>query len=86
LRAGDSPLLGGFAEHEAARTRLERSDGELNAMWSLLQGGQEIFAPACGVPHLLLWPIVHHRGQLVALRLNDIPVPAMYGPTADSLK
>jgi uncharacterized damage-inducible protein DinB len=27
---------------------------------------------------------VHHRGQLsVYLRLNDIPVPAMYGPSAD---
>ena len=28
--------------------------------------------------------IVHHRGQLtVYLRLNDIPVPALYGPSAD---
>jgi len=28
--------------------------------------------------------IVHHRGQLsLYLRLNDIPVPALYGPSAD---
>ncbi len=28
--------------------------------------------------------IAHHRGQLtVYLRLNDIPVPSLYGPTAD---
>jgi uncharacterized damage-inducible protein DinB len=28
--------------------------------------------------------VVHHRAQLsVYLRLNDIPVPAMYGPSAD---
>jgi uncharacterized damage-inducible protein DinB len=28
--------------------------------------------------------IIHHRAQLgVYLRLNDIPVPALYGPTAD---
>ena len=28
--------------------------------------------------------IVHHRGQLsVYLRLNDIPVPSIYGPSAD---
>jgi uncharacterized damage-inducible protein DinB len=31
--------------------------------------------------------IVHHRGQLtVYLRLNDIPVPGMYGPSADEAK
>jgi len=30
---------------------------------------------------------VHHRGQLtVYLRLNDIPVPGMYGPSADEAK
>jgi uncharacterized damage-inducible protein DinB len=29
--------------------------------------------------------LVHHRGQLtVYLRLNDIPVPSIYGPSADS--
>ena len=28
--------------------------------------------------------LIHHRGQLsVYLRLNDIPVPPIYGPTAD---
>jgi uncharacterized damage-inducible protein DinB len=28
--------------------------------------------------------VVHHRAQLsVYLRLNDIPVPSMYGPSAD---
>ena len=28
--------------------------------------------------------IIHHRGQLtVYLRLNDIPVPALYGPSGD---
>jgi len=33
---------------------------------------------------MVLNHIVHHRGQLsVYLRLNDIPVPAMYGPSAD---
>ena len=32
----------------------------------------------------LMYHLVHHRGQLsVYLRLNDIPVPAIYGPTAD---
>jgi uncharacterized damage-inducible protein DinB len=28
--------------------------------------------------------MIHHRGQLsVYLRLNDVPVPSMYGPSAD---
>jgi uncharacterized damage-inducible protein DinB len=28
--------------------------------------------------------LIHHRAQLgMYLRLNDIPVPAIYGPTAD---
>jgi len=33
---------------------------------------------------MVLNHIVHHRGQLsVYLRLNDIPVPSIYGPSAD---
>ena len=29
--------------------------------------------------------LIHHRGQLsVYLRLNDVPLPSIYGPTADS--
>ena len=46
--------------------------------------------PVCWMPKIavmrsmVLNHIVHHRGQLsVYLRLNDIPVPAMYGPSAD---
>ena len=32
----------------------------------------------------VLYHTVHHRGQLsVYLRLNNVPVPAIYGPTAD---
>ena len=32
----------------------------------------------------VLYHVVHHRGQLsVYLRLNNVPVPAIYGPTAD---
>ena len=82
-------LLSAFAESSSrARTRLERSDAELNAMWSLLQGGQELFSlpRAAAFRTFVLAHVVHHRGQLsVYLRLNDIPVPAIYGPTADTL-
>ena len=31
--------------------------------------------------------LAHHRGQLtVYLRLNDVPVPAIYGPSADDTR
>ncbi len=69
-----------------ARACLDKSDAEYLGMWSLTRGGQEVFS----MPRLaafrtfVLYHIVHHRGQLsVYLRLNDIPVPAIYGPTAD---
>ena len=71
-----------------ARTRraLDRSDAELNATWSLHRGGQELFSMprSAAFRTLVLGHVVHHRGQLsVYLRLNDIPVPPTYGPTAE---
>ena len=49
--------------------------------------GDEIFftMPKIGVVRgMVMNHIIHHRGQLsVYLRLNDIPVPAIYGPSAD---
>ncbi len=54
--------------------------------WSLLMGGQNIFTmPRIAVVRsMILNHIIHHRAQLgVYLRLNDVPVPAIYGPTAD---
>ncbi len=52
-----------------------------------LRNGEQIFLdmPRAGVIRgMVMNHIVHHRGQLsVYLRLNDIPVPALYGPSAD---
>lgn len=62
------------------------SDEKMVQVWSLLSGGKTIFAMprVASIRGMLLNHIVHHRGQLsVYLRLNDIPVPAMYGPSAD---
>jgi uncharacterized damage-inducible protein DinB len=63
-----------------------KSDAEMMAPWSLKQNGQTLFT----MPKTAVWRafvlnhLVHHRGQLsVYLRLNDVPVPAMYGPSAD---
>lgn len=54
--------------------------------WSLRNGEQIYFTmPKVAVMRsMVLNHIVHHRGQLtVYLRLNDIPVPSLYGPSAD---
>ena len=71
---------------EAARKALETaSDEDLEATFSLKANGQVLYASKkvadIGVT-LNHW--VHHRGQLtVYMRLNDIPVPSIYGPSAD---
>jgi uncharacterized damage-inducible protein DinB len=54
--------------------------------WSLLAGGKTMFTmPRVAVIRgMILNHIVHHRGQLtVYMRQCDIPVPALYGPSAD---
>jgi uncharacterized damage-inducible protein DinB len=54
--------------------------------WSLLGGGTTMFTMprAAVIRGMILNHIVHHRGQLsVYLRMCDIPVPAIYGPSAD---
>lgn len=71
----------------AARAALAKvSDEELMKTWTLYNNGETIFAlPRIGVYRgMILNHIVHHRGQLtVYFRMNDIPVPALYGPSAD---
>jgi Uncharacterized protein conserved in bacteria len=62
------------------------SDEVLLADWSLLAGGKNLLTmPRVGV--IRKWVLnhtIHHRAQLsVYLRLNNIPVPAIYGPSAD---
>jgi uncharacterized damage-inducible protein DinB len=62
------------------------SDAELSKPWSLLNNGQVLFTMSRGecLRKWVLNHIVHHRAQLgVYLRLNNIPVPALYGPSAD---
>lgn len=63
-----------------------KTDPELMVPWKLVNGGKEVFTlPRLGVLRtLFLNHIIHHRGQLtVYLRLRDIPLPSIYGPSAD---
>jgi uncharacterized damage-inducible protein DinB len=60
----------------------ERADG----IWRLMLGGREILAAPriAMVRSLMLNHWYHHRGSLIVyLRLLDVPVPAVYGPSAD---
>ncbi len=62
------------------------SDEHLLNPWSLLQGGNTLMTlPRVAVLRsFVMNHIIHHRAQLgVYLRLNDVPVPAIYGPSAD---
>ena len=62
------------------------SDPDFMVPWTLKNGGQTIFTMprvAC-LRAFVVNHVIHHRGQLsVYLRLNDVPVPSIYGPSAD---
>jgi len=61
------------------------TDEHLGTPWRLLVAGQVVLEdPRYMVIAEAFTHLAHHRGQLtVYLRLNDLPVPAIYGPSAD---
>ena len=71
---------------EARLALVEASDADFMKTWSLLKGGEKIFAMpriVC-IRSFVMNHSIFHRGQLaVYLRLIDVPVPALYGPSAD---
>jgi len=71
---------------DARQALVGLKDSELGKPWSLLQGGQKLMTMPKAVC-LRFWcfnHLIHHRAQLgVYLRLNNVPVPAIYGPSAD---
>ncbi len=71
----------------AGRDSLAKAeDAEFAKPWSLLMGGEVLFTMPKGacIRTWVMNHLVHHRGQLsVYLRLNNIPVPQIYGPSAD---
>jgi len=70
-----------------ARAALSKaSDEELMKTWTLLNGGKAFLSmPRVQVLRgMILNHIIHHRGQLsVYLRMNQVPVPSIYGPSGD---
>lgn len=80
-------LLKGFDENVAAsRAALEAvEDDDWQVTWTLRHGARDLMsAPRWKVVRMHMSHLAHHRAQLgVYLRLLDVPVPSMYGPTAD---
>jgi uncharacterized damage-inducible protein DinB len=81
-----------LAAHDAsaAKTKTNISsigDGGLGTMWSMKtpDGKTAMTMPKAALLRTIaLNHIYHHRGQLsVYLRLLDVPVPSIYGPSAD---
>jgi uncharacterized damage-inducible protein DinB len=92
---GDQPTLTNGAElaaafhdgvNEAVTFLKDASEEELAKNWRLMSGGHVIFElPRFAVIRtIVLSHLMHHRGQLsVYLRLKDVPLPSVYGPSAD---
>jgi len=71
---------------EEARAAIAGStDADFDKPWSLKMGDKVLMTLPRGVTtRQHINHLVHHRGQMsVYLRLLDIPVPSLYGPTAD---
>jgi uncharacterized damage-inducible protein DinB len=86
-----SQLLGIFDKNVAAARQAisKASDEDLHKTWTLMNGGKTFFAmPRIQVLRgMILNHVIHHRGQLsVYLRMNQVPVPSIYGPSGDEGK
>ena len=70
---------------EAREALAGAKDPDFQVPWSLKMGEQVLMTlPRGVVVRQHINHLVHHRGQLsVYLRLIDVPVPSIYGPTAD---
>jgi uncharacterized damage-inducible protein DinB len=72
---------------DARALLVSASDGDLMEMWTLKNGGAVVFSlPRVAVYRsMVMNHLIHHRGQLtVYARLNDVPLPGIYGPSADT--
>ncbi|GEJ45059.1 MULTISPECIES: DinB family protein [unclassified Chryseobacterium] len=73
-------------DYQSAKTALESSNEEdLNPSWTIKNDGHELASwSKYGAIRHALNQITHHRAQLgVYYRLNNIPLPGSYGPSAD---
>jgi len=81
-------LLATFDANVAAARHIltGTTDGQMMEPWTFKKRGKLVLTmPKVAVVRAFVFShIVHHRGQLtVYLRLKDVPLPGIYGPTAD---
>jgi uncharacterized damage-inducible protein DinB len=99
LTPGMKPFVAGSAsellarfEKNAAEARAAitgATDDHLAVEWSLIYGGHKVLTMprAAVLRSVVMNHLIHHRAQLgVYLRLNDVAIPGMYGPSADENK
>lgn len=82
-------LLAGFDANIAkARDAIASLDDQVYLAPFTFKRGEHVIAQgprAAMLRTILMNHLIHHRGQLsVYLRLNDVPLPSIYGPTADT--
>jgi uncharacterized damage-inducible protein DinB len=87
-RANREEVLAVFdANVRAVRDRLATmAEAELSVPWTLRRGGQTLMRMPryAALRRFLIDHLIHHRGQLtVYLRLQNVPLPPLYGPSAD---
>jgi uncharacterized damage-inducible protein DinB len=71
---------------EALEKMVGQTDEHLAETWRMRMGGEIVMEMSrlMVLKSMIISHTIHHRGQLgVYLRLNDIPVPSVYGPSAD---
>jgi uncharacterized damage-inducible protein DinB len=81
-------ILAAFdANAKKGRQKIDaQTDATMSVQWTLKQGEHEVLTmPRVAVLRsFIMNHLIHHRGQLsVYLRLRNVPVPAIYGPSAD---
>ena len=88
------PTLGAILEKFDANVRevrtalVDMTDGQLLQPWMLRRGDRIVMSvpKVVAVRGFVVRHLVHHRGQMtVYLRLNDVPIPPLYGPSADEM-
>jgi len=80
LQAFDDNVAAGQAAIAAA------SDTDFMVPWTLKNAGEVVFTlpRIATLRSFVISHMIHHRGQFtVYLRLRDVPLPSVYGPTAD---
>jgi uncharacterized damage-inducible protein DinB len=86
--ASREALLTQFDEQVATARKLLANcgDAEMLARWSLRRGAEELFTMPriTALRSFVMNHTIHHRGQLsVYLRMHNVPIPPIYGPSAD---